>query len=480
MRLTPRPALHLAFLLALAALPACGDDGRVSLTVDPDTRYQTIEGWGTCLVAWQAPMRELYRTDAFQRLYVETMGLNLLRVNMWGPTLHRAVEDPSDIRAADYDLDADGGRARIFIDFAKGLKRLDPDVRLIGTVWSPPAWMKLNRSIKDTFSGAISGASYDAINKGAAPGQVVDNRVDPRYYPHFVAWVVEYVRLHAEAGVPFHAVSLGNEVMFTQTFESCVWTAADFATVNGMAREALDAAGCGDVKLFGPATMTGHNWGPNRGNALYIEALSGDDGPLDVWATHGYTDGFTADRSADSSAAFRKLIDPTGKPYWMTEGGTGSHDWPAALHDVGAMLHNALTVGNAAAVVPWQITGGKPSEHELMVGSTLTAKSHVARHYFRYIRPGAARVGMTGDAAIPTSAYLHEQDRTLTVVLTNPGDAAVTVSLAVPGSLGVTSFDVVRTSDDERSAAVDPVAVTNGTATLTLPGPSIVTLVGRY
>ena len=138
--------------------------------------------------------------------------------------------------------------------------------------------MKVNRSIKDTFSGAISGASYDAIHKDAAPGQVIDNRVDRRFYPHFVAWVVEYVRLHAEAGVPFYAVSLGNEVMFTQTFESCVWTAADFATVNTMAREALDAAGFGDVKLFGPETMTGHNWGPDRGNALYIDALSGGGG----------------------------------------------------------------------------------------------------------------------------------------------------------------------------------------------------------
>ena len=186
------------------------------LTVDPDTRYQTIEGWGTCLVAWQEPMRKLYRTEDFQRTYAETMGLNLLRVNMWGPTFSGAVDEPSDIRAADYDLDADGGRARIFIDFARGAKAIDPDLKLIGTVWSPPAWMKVNRSIKGTFSGAISGASYDAINKDAAPGQVIDNRVDPRFYPHFVAWVVEYVRLHAEAGVPFYAVSLGNEVMFTQ------------------------------------------------------------------------------------------------------------------------------------------------------------------------------------------------------------------------------------------------------------------------
>ena len=73
-------------------------------------------------------MRELYRTEAFQREYALTMGLNLLRVNMWGPTLPGAVEDPGDIRAVDYDLDADGGRARIFIDFARGVKAINPDL----------------------------------------------------------------------------------------------------------------------------------------------------------------------------------------------------------------------------------------------------------------------------------------------------------------------------------------------------------------
>ena len=55
----------------------------------------------------------------------------------------------------------------------------------------------------------------------------------------------------------------------------------------------------------------------------------------------------------------------------------------------------------------------------------------------------------------------------------------MTVSLAVPGSLGVMTFDVIRTSHDERSAESDPVAVEGGTVSVTMPGPSIVTLVGR-
>jgi len=42
-------------------------------------------------------------------------------------------------------------------------------------------------------------------------------------------------------GVPFFAVSPGNEVQFTQSFESCVWDGKDFAAVVVRLRELLDA-----------------------------------------------------------------------------------------------------------------------------------------------------------------------------------------------------------------------------------------------
>ena len=33
------------------------------------------------------------------------------------------------------------------VDFGRGIRKLNPDVKIIGTAWSPPAWMKVNRSI---------------------------------------------------------------------------------------------------------------------------------------------------------------------------------------------------------------------------------------------------------------------------------------------------------------------------------------------
>jgi O-glycosyl hydrolase len=144
---------------------------------------------------------------------------------------------------------ADGGRPQVFVDFGRGLRKINPDVKIIGTVWSPPAWMKVNRAITDTRSGAIRAGGYGDIN----------NRVDPKYYRHFCKWVVEYVKLHDRLGVPFYAVSPGNEVQFTQSFESCVWDAQDFVTILVLLREMLTAEGYGHVRVFGPETMTDHS-----------------------------------------------------------------------------------------------------------------------------------------------------------------------------------------------------------------------------
>ena len=108
MRLT----MGMEVLLAIAGSAAATE---INVTVDGSVRYQTIEGFGTCLIAWVGRFRELYRTEDFQRIYVEGVGCNMLRVNMWGPTFEKPTEDWTQIRGEDFDMGADGGRPQIFV-----------------------------------------------------------------------------------------------------------------------------------------------------------------------------------------------------------------------------------------------------------------------------------------------------------------------------------------------------------------------------
>lgn len=446
--------------------------GTVSVVVNGAVRHQEIEGFGTCLIAWVGRFRDLYRTEAFQRLYVEGVGLNMLRVNMWGPTYERPTEDWRSISHADFNMGADGGRPQIFVDFARGIGKLNPQVKVIGTVWSPPSWMKVNKSITDRRSGAIRAGDYRGF----------ENRVDPKYFRHFCKWMVEYVRLHDKAGTPFYAVSPGNEVQFTQSFESCVWDGKDYATIVAMLREMLDAEGYAHVKIFGPETMTSHLY--EGGTGSYVKAIKGDEkvlAALDVWATHGYEDGVKGEMSATSSRMFWNLVKDTGKPFWITEGGTGDHEWPKPIQQgVGNAIHNALVAGNCSVFVPWQITEGRPSVHALMVMDRYTPKTYTVMHYSRFVRPGAVRIDAEpGFGAVQVGAFLHEKDGDVTVVAINPGQREEVLELAFRHVPGLALLKAWRTSAQENMQEAGEVTVREGAAEFVMRPLSIVTLTGK-
>lgn len=463
-----RSAAGTAFLV-VAALVANAQ--ATDIVIDGAKRYQTIEGFGTCLIAWDDRFRDLYRTPEFQKLYVEGVGCNMLRVNMWGPTFAKPTEDWTRIRCEDFDMGVDEGRPQIFIDFGRGIRKIDAGVKIIGTVWSPPAWMKINESITDTKSSAIRAGGYGDNN----------NRVDPKYFPHFCKWMVEYVKLHDRQGVPFYAVSPGNEVQFSQSFESCVWDGKDFADIVVMLREMLDKEGYRQVKIFGPETMTSHLY--ESGTGAYVKAVR--DNPralaaLGTFATHGYEDGVKPEMSANSSRQFWDLIKDTGKPFWITEGGTGDHDWPAPIQKgVANALHNALVAGNCSAFVPWQITEGGKSIHALMSMSTYTPKTYAAMHYTKFIRPGAQRIDADpGFAEVQVGAFLHPDTGDLTIVAINPTDQEQPLSLTFRNLKGLASLKAYRTRASEAMAAVGEIGVYGDKAALQMPAQSIVTLSG--
>jgi len=478
------PSVSRRFVLAATAwaaalaLWACTPlRAQTIVTVDLDKRHQTIEGFGACLISWDPDMERLYASASFLDAYLGQLGASMLRINLWGPSLPDPVPDWHDISFEHFKPEGEGHRVAMFLAAAKEFRMVDPALRLIGTVWSPPAWMKENHAIVDRGPGAIDGASY------AYNGSKIDNRVSRRFYPHFVKWLVEMAKMHKAQGVPLYAISPGNEVMFTQAFESCVWDADDFAQIVGMLGEQLAKEGLGDVLIYGPETMTSSNWGKGIANDAYVQAIAADPKArryLTRWATHGYTDGFTTDTSKDSARQFWNTIAATHKPFWITECGTGSHDWPAALNGIGAMIHNALVDGNASAFLPWQAAEKKPDEHALLVADKLTAKSRAAQHWFKFVRPGAVRVETTpATGVVPTSAFVHDANNTLTIVLVNPTRTALPVTLALTGAQRLGQMQVYRTTLNEAFEQQAAVAVQHGKIFVTMPPESMVTLHGK-
>jgi glucuronoarabinoxylan endo-1,4-beta-xylanase len=330
----------------------------------------------------------------------------------------------------------------------------------------------MNKSITDKRSGAIRAGGYGNIN----------NRVNPKYFRHFCKWMAEYVKIHDKQGVPFYAVSPGNEVQFTQSFESCVWDGRDYVNILIMLRDMLNEEGYSHVKLFGPETMTSHMY--EGGTGSYVKAITDNSKALealDVFASHGYEDGVKAEMSATSSGRFWEMIKDTGKPFWITEGGTGDHDWPDPIHrGIGNALHNALVAGNCSAFVPWQITESSKNTHGIMLMSTYTPKTYTAMHYSKFIRPGAQRIdAQPGFGTVQVGAFFHEKTRDLTVVAINPTEQEQTLNLALKNLTGPALLKVYRTSASENLQEAGEVRVSDNKATFKMTPQSIVTFSGK-
>jgi glucosylceramidase len=65
---------------------------------------------------------------------------------------------------------------------------LNPKLKVMGTPWSPPAWMKTNQSL--------------------VGGRLIDS---PRIYDAYARYFVKFVRAYKRAGVPIYALTLQNE-----------------------------------------------------------------------------------------------------------------------------------------------------------------------------------------------------------------------------------------------------------------------------
>jgi glucuronoarabinoxylan endo-1,4-beta-xylanase len=446
------------------------------VTVDAGKRYQRIDGFGTCLISWDERMARYYERPEVAKTYAEELRFNILRCNLWGDGTLGPTADWTRISHKDPAFAARDPRTPVFLNFARAIKRINPHVRVVGTVWSPPAWMKENARITDTQSNAALQGTY-RTNKG----DELRNRVQRRYYPHFVKWMVEMAKYYAAHGVPLYAISPANEPEFTQTFESCVWSTDDLVSVIGMLGKALEREGLGNVRIFGPESMTGFNWtgGPNPRFVQAVQANPEAWKHFDIFASHGYSDGVKGELGQESAAGFWGLIRSTGKPYWVTEGGTGAHTWPAAVGSKGvaAGMHNAFVAGHASAFVPWQFAEDSYSEHNLMHLSGLTKKTHVVRHYSRFIPAGSIRIG--ADPAygeVLASAYAVNGAKGVTVVLTNPGAREQAVGVTLKGLPQVRSLAAVRTSAAEDLRPLAPLKVEGGRLRVTLPAQSIVTL----
>jgi glucosylceramidase len=197
---------------------------RWRIILDATNRRQEIKGLGASMTdssafvlhALKQHNPQLY-AFTMQRLFSATRGagFSYLRRPI-GSSDYTATQsnytyadEPSEDLSS-FSIDHD---KQYIIPVLKDVLRINPDVEIMGSPWSPPAWMKTN------------GHLHGITSKQKAAGAT--NRLKPEYFDLYADYFVRYVEAYAREGVTIDAVTLQNEPQFDTAAYPCMRMTAD-------------------------------------------------------------------------------------------------------------------------------------------------------------------------------------------------------------------------------------------------------------
>jgi glucosylceramidase len=190
-----------------------------SITVDDQKTYQSITGFGATFTdssAWlvRDKLSAAARATLMQQLFSSNgIALNFLRQPMGATDF--IINGPGS--SFSYDDNPPGGSDPALAHFSvahdepyvlpvlKQSLSVNPNILVMFTAWTAPAWMKLNHSL--TGGGSL----------------------DPRYYATWAQYYEKAIAAYTAAGVPIWATSGQNEPSVAKSYPSMTWTSAQQA-----------------------------------------------------------------------------------------------------------------------------------------------------------------------------------------------------------------------------------------------------------
>jgi glucosylceramidase len=222
--------------------------GKTQIVVSPDNRAQEILGFGAALtdssaylLMQMAPadrdalLRELYAPDqcAWSTVRI-AVGVSDFMANVGGSIEGGYTYDDQPTGVDDPNLLGFGivRDNQYLIPLLKQIMAINPRVRVIASVWSPPKWMKT----VDYFYGPTAGPAATTTIKGS--------RIN-----NFAEYLVKYVQAMAALGIPIWMLSPQNEPD-APTASWTYYTDVDYQFLAKSCHDKFTAAGINPDILF--------------------------------------------------------------------------------------------------------------------------------------------------------------------------------------------------------------------------------------
>lgn len=305
----------------------------------------------------------------------------------------------------------------------QAMKERGDEMLIYASPWSPPAWMKDNGSM------------------------LQGGKLLKKYSKSWADYFVKFIRSYEEEGIPIWGVSIQNEPMAKQTWESCIYTAeeeADF--LKNYLGPTFDREGMADKNII--------MWDHNR-DLIYQRVATYFADPVVkkyAWGIgfHWYEDW---SGGTDMYENVRRVYETwPEKPLLFTEGTAESFDasryysWELGEEYGRSMIHDF----NSGAVgwTDWNILldqhGGPnhvgnfcfaPIHGNTETGEVIYTNSYYyIGHFSRFIKPGAKRMAVTSSRSNLLSTGFLNSDGSRVVVVMNDTDKDTNFFLWMSGN----------------------------------------------
>lgn len=165
------------------------------IVIDDEEKYQEIDGFGFTLTGGSAMLlhkhlNEELRDHTLKMIFSredDGIGVDFLRISIGASDLDEMVfsyaDHDQDKSLENFDLAYD---TLYLIPTLKRILEINPNIKIMASPWSAPAWMKTNHS---QIGGKLHSEHYDT----------------------YAAYFVKYIQHMELAGIPIHALTIQNE-----------------------------------------------------------------------------------------------------------------------------------------------------------------------------------------------------------------------------------------------------------------------------
>ena len=382
-----------------------------AIHVDPTKTYQTIDGFGYTLTGGSAMlinrMGAAARTSLLNELFSITgksIGVSYLRVSIGASDLDDRVFSYDDLptgetdpKLAKFNLAPDKAH---LIPMLKQILAINPKIKILGSPWSPPTWMKTNGNSK---GGSLK----------------------PDYYDAYATYFVKYIQGMQREGIRIDAITIQNEPLHPGNNPSLLMLPAEQALFI--------------KKSLGPAFKSA---GIETKIILYDHNADHPDHPITVLKdadARQYVDGSAFHLYAGPISALSEVHNafPT-KNLYFTEQWIGA---PGNLKDDLAWHVRELIIGAtrnwSRTVLQWNLAADPkqqphtPGGCDQCLGALTIDGNTVTRNpaYYnvavasKFVRPGSVRIESDLPKTLPNVAFKTPDGHTVLIVLNDSSSA---------------------------------------------------------